>query len=217
MLPTPNPFHLKNTETPEEWRARRADVKRRTATNLGMPLPVAVQLLPTPTGVDATSGPGGHRGGGPNLRTVAGLLPTPTAQDAANTAGPSQHRRHSLPLNTVVTTLPELGIPDQLDPPGEQLAIPMPGEEPTLDWGPYTEAVDLWAGVLGRPAPVPLVDGKLSALFVEWCMGLPLGWVTDVPGLTRVATLRMLGNGVVPQQAARAFLHLGILDNLAPP
>jgi len=36
-------------------------------------------------------------------------------------------------------------------------------------------------------------------------MGLPEGWVTDVPGLTRNAQLRILGNGVVPQQAEMAL------------
>jgi len=36
-------------------------------------------------------------------------------------------------------------------------------------------------------------------------MGLPEGWVTDVPGLTRAQQLRALGNGVVPQQAAAAL------------
>jgi len=35
-------------------------------------------------------------------------------------------------------------------------------------------------------------------------MGLPEGWVTAVPGLNRREALRMLGNGVVPQQAAAA-------------
>src|SRR5262245_38838850 len=76
LLPTPNPFHLKNDETPMQWWLRRQEVKSRTESNLGMPLPVAVQLLPTPT-----------------------------AQDGANNAGPSQHGRHSLPLNTAVTYL----------------------------------------------------------------------------------------------------------------
>lgn len=33
------------------------------------------------------------------------LLPTPTTQDGANTGGPSQYDRNSLPLNTLVTTL----------------------------------------------------------------------------------------------------------------
>ena len=39
-------------------------------------------------------------------------------------------------------------------------------------------------------------------------MGLPAGWVTDVPDLSRNAHLKALGNGVVPQQAAAAIRHL---------
>jgi hypothetical protein len=39
-------------------------------------------------------------------------------------------------------------------------------------------------------------------------MGLPAGHVTAVPGLTRNAQLKALGNGVVPQQGAAA---LGLL------
>lgn len=39
-------------------------------------------------------------------------------------------------------------------------------------------------------------------------MGLPDGWVTDVPGLSRNAQLHALGNGVVPQQAAMALQML---------
>jgi DNA (cytosine-5)-methyltransferase 1 len=37
-------------------------------------------------------------------------------------------------------------------------------------------------------------------------MGLPVGWVTD-PGLelSRAEQLRLLGNGVVPQQAEQAI------------
>jgi DNA (cytosine-5)-methyltransferase 1 len=41
-------------------------------------------------------------------------------------------------------------------------------------------------------------------------MGLSAGHVTDVPGLSRTAQLKALGNGVVPQQATHA-LHL-LLD-----
>lgn len=39
-------------------------------------------------------------------------------------------------------------------------------------------------------------------------MGLPAGWVTDVDGLSRNEALRMLGNGVVPQQAEAALRTL---------
>jgi hypothetical protein len=38
-------------------------------------------------------------------------------------------------------------------------------------------------------------------------MGLDAGWVTDLP-LPRTLALRMLGNGVVPQQAAVALAVL---------
>jgi len=49
-----------------------------------------------------------------------------------------------------------------------------------------------------------VTDSKLSSRFVEWMMGLPEGWVTGV-GLSRSQELKMLGNGVVPQQAAAAY------------
>lgn len=38
-------------------------------------------------------------------------------------------------------------------------------------------------------------------------MGLPAGW-TDTPGVSRNDRLRMLGNGVVPAQAAAAVAWL---------
>lgn len=39
-------------------------------------------------------------------------------------------------------------------------------------------------------------------------MGLPAGHVTGVPGMSRNSQLRLLGNGVVPQQAAHALTLL---------
>lgn len=45
-------------------------------------------------------------------------------------------------------------------------------------------------------------------------MGLPAGWVTDVPGLSRSQHLRLLGNGVVPQQGEAAIWRLLQLDAL---
>lgn len=78
-----------------------------------------------------------------------------------------------------------------------------------LDWGIYTLAIRRWERVFGRPAPRPTEPGRtgerLSPQFVEWMMGLPEGWVTDVPGLSRNAQLKALGNGVVPAQAAMAL------------
>ena len=56
--------------------------------------------------------------------------------------------------------------------------------------------------------PNALDQGKLNAKFVEYMMGLPGGWVTDLD-LSRSQQLKMLGNGVVPQQAyyALELLH----------
>ncbi|MGH8570993.1 MAG: hypothetical protein ACREX8_00250 [Gammaproteobacteria bacterium] len=48
----------------------------------------------------------------------------------------------------------------------------------------------------------------LSPRFVEWMMGLPPGHVTGVAGISRNDQLRLLGNGVVPQQAEAAVAHL---------
>jgi DNA (cytosine-5)-methyltransferase 1 len=76
-------------------------------------------------------------------------------------------------------------------------------------WGPYEPAIRRWERRLGRPAPAPTEAGskgqpRLSPCFVEFLMGLPAGWVTQVPGLSRNDQLKALGNGVVPAQAAAA-------------
>lgn len=62
-----------------------------------------------------------------------------------------------------------------------------------------------------QTAPHPLDQGRLNAKFVEYMMGLPEGWVTDL-NLSRLQQLKMLGNGVVPQQA---YLALELLTGLS--
>lgn len=84
-------------------------------------------------------------------------------------------------------------------------------------WGDYEPAIRRWERVLGRPAPAPTEAGprggqRLSPQFVEWMMGLPAGWVTDVPDLSRNAQLKALGNGVVPQQALAALQLMTTLE-----
>ena len=61
-----------------------------------------------------------------------------------------------------------------------------------------------------QEVPPALDQGKLNVKFVEYMMGLPDGWVTDVD-LPRSQKLKILGNGVVPQQAYRA---LELLNNV---
>lgn len=77
------------------------------------------------------------------------------------------------------------------------------------NFGDYAPAIDRWEATLGRPAPPPTEPGpkgnpRLSPAFVEWLMGLPAGHVTNT-GISRVAQLKALGNGVVPHQAAAAI------------
>ena len=80
-------------------------------------------------------------------------------------------------------------------------------------WGEYAPAIRRWEQVLGRPAPDPTEPNprtgkpQLSPAFVEFLMGLPEGWVTDID-ISRAMQLRALGNGVVPQQAAYAITEI---------
>jgi hypothetical protein len=62
--------------------------------------------------------------------------------------------------------------------------------------------------VKGRP--------RLSPMFVEWMMGLDPGHVTG-HGLRPAQELKMLGNGVVPQQAELALRLLLGLDAVGVP
>jgi DNA (cytosine-5)-methyltransferase 1 len=55
-----------------------------------------------------------------------------------------------------------------------------------------------------QSVPNTLDQDKLNPVFVEYMMGLPKGWVTDLD-LPRTQKLKMLGNGVVPQQAYHAL------------
>jgi DNA (cytosine-5)-methyltransferase 1 len=79
----------------------------------------------------------------------------------------------------------------------------------TQDWGIYSDAIRRWEGILAVPAPDPTVTGArggrvLSPYLAEWMIGVP-GRVTGVPSLTRNEQLKLIGNGVVPQQAERAI------------
>lgn len=64
-----------------------------------------------------------------------------------------------------------------------------------------------------RPAPSRGSRGRyrLNPDFAEWLIGLPAGWVTDVPGLPYSAKIRALGNGVVPRQVAAALRLLAAI------
>lgn len=85
---------------------------------------------------------------------------------------------------------------------------------PETNWGEYEPAIRRWESTLGRRAPAPTEPTgrngghRLSARFAEWMMGVPDGWIVDVPGISRNEALKAAGNGVVPQQAAAALRHM---------
>lgn len=96
--------------------------------------------------------------------------------------------------------VPERGQPEQPGGSDSQAAW--------RDWQAYWPVIQRWEHITGRPAPAPVVTTprgeRLSPYFVEWMMGLEPGWVTG-HGLTAPQELKMLGNGVVPQQARLAL------------
>ncbi|QJT03170.1 DNA cytosine methyltransferase [Streptomyces asoensis] len=131
------------------------------------------------------------------------LLPTPAARDwksgASNLLGRNARPLNEIAVNLLAGTHTQSGGPVRLD----ARWIASDG----TDYGP---AVRRWEHVTGRAAPCPTEPGtrdnrRLSPAFTEWLMGLPAGWVTAVPGIPRKEQLKILGNGVVPQQAHHAY------------
>lgn len=147
-------------------------------------------LMPTPTASDHKAG--NHQDGtGHSLTQAVQLLPTPKAADGV------------------------MGLPRTSGRPPEKSTHLATRLEYT-DYGDYAQAIARWEKVTGRAAPPPSTPSRrpggkpqLSARFVEWLMGLPDGHVTGADlALPREHQLRLLGNGVVPQQAALAVRQL---------
>lgn len=128
------------------------------------------------------------RSGLGNAQHVAGtLLPTPQATNASRSSAGYGPNLHEIATSADLT-----------------------------EFGPYAEAIARWETITGREAPPPSTASRrpggnpqLSVRFVEWLMGLPDGHVTGADlALPREQQLRLLGNGVVPQQATLAVRTL---------
>lgn len=125
------------------------------------------------------------------------MLPTPSASDGIG-GGPND------PVNRIAKNhqvqLIDIGM--------------YPASADTI-WGKYRDAIANWEQ-LTRPAPPPTLPSarakhgaSLNPAFAEWMMGWPEGWVTDPAlGISRTDQLRIIGNGVVPQQAHAAISYL---------
>lgn len=146
------------------------------------------ELLPTPAARDSKGPADPNRDGGPDLYAALALLPTPNASDASGGgAHPDRREGHSRQLIDYALL------------------------NGTPQWGKYAPAIRRWESVT-REAPSPTELGtkgnpRLAAAFSEWMQGWPLGWVTDID-ISRSAMLRIIGNGVVPQQAIAALYWL---------
>lgn len=123
------------------------------------------------------------------------LLPTPRTTDSQ---GAGMHGRGGLDLKTALSLLPADG-----------------------GWGKYFAAIRRWES-LTRPAPEPTESNsngkpRLTAAFGEWMMGWPAGWVTEeeIP-ISHVGQIKVIGNGVVPQQAQAALGKLLAISELYP-
>lgn len=198
----------------------------------GHSLTQAVQLLPTPVAQPSGNSPSEHLRKKPgrervtdlaiivenNLLPTGGLLPTPQATNATYSGagyGPNLHEVATALLPTPKAADGVMGLPRTSGRPPEKSTHLATRLEYT-DYGDYAPAIARWEQVTGRAAPPPTnpprrAGGKpqLSAKFVEWMMGLPEGHVTGPDlNLSREQQLRMLGNGVVPQQAALAVSSL---------
>lgn len=198
----------------------------------GMSLSQAVQMLPTPVAQPSGNSPEAHLRKKPGraqvtdlailvengLLATGGLLPTPQATNATASStgyGANLHEvaRELLPTPKAGDAV--MGLPRTSGRPPEKSTHLATRLEYT-DYGMYAPAIARWEQVLGREAPAPTVPptreggrARLSTKFVEWLMGLPDGHVTGEDlGLTREQQLRLLGNGVVPQQGAAAIYQL---------
>lgn len=123
------------------------------------------------------------------------LLPTPTVNDSKGGRNATAHRSQGdESQHHSGTTLTDVAYAET--------------------FGDYSAAVSRQAELYGPP-PEPTEVGpkgnrRLNPAFVEWMMGLPAGHVTSHI-TTRTHALRLLGNGVVPPQAA---LALHVLSNM---
>lgn len=145
-------------------------------------------------------------GGAPIIGRTGALVPDPEGGGEPNE--PASGDAIEQPVGAVVGT----GDRDSQRAATEGVQQ-LVGAAAVVAWGVYEPAIRRWERITGQLAPAPTVTGqrggqRLSPYFVEWMMGWPTGWATGVPGLSHNDMIRILGNGIVPQQGLVAVQHL---------
>lgn len=210
LFPTPDASVANDGEGPDTWLARRERVRAKgiNGNGMGMPLTIAVQLLPTPDAYQGSRGgsqdPEKRRAGGHTVSLAdviekgLALLPTPQASDAVFSATARTEGRpleKSTKLATQVALLPTPR--SSRGASSTEIAYALGGERSDDDrtqgevvfvhparWGKYRAAVERHAHMLGVTPPEPTQpnskgNAELAPAFVEWMMCLPAGWVTS--------------------------------------
>ncbi len=127
----------------------------------------------------------------------------PIQETVAETAGSGDSA-----TNSDSRGLQELRTEHGLGETSEQPPVePSGNDDDSIQWGQFEEGIRRWEFVTGRTAPRPTDERGLNPSFVEWMMGVPENHVCN-QGLSRTAELKMLGNGIVPQQCALALCVL---------
>ena len=191
----------------------------------GQILAMTGDLLPT-----VTTQPETGNGHARNLgREVKELLPTPAVNDMGKAYTPDQWDQWTATMQAkhgngnghgksleieAARLMPTPATMDSAASGGKPLGSNVTLTDATVriaeTFGQYSPAIARWETVLERPAPAPTEPtgrngaARLSSRFTEFMMGLPDGWVTDVPDVSRNEALKLCGNGIVPQQLAEA-------------
>jgi DNA (cytosine-5)-methyltransferase 1 len=170
----------------------------------GTSLTDALRLLPTPSAQD------GDRGKGPRSDTALAQGHTPDRRDRQKCL-PDLPRLLPTPAAADQDRRQDYARQTREGSGGDDLITAVVKATNTTDWGSYEPAIRRWEAVT-RPHPPPTEPNtrgnpRLNPAFSEWMMGWPAGWVTQ-SGVGRNDQLRIIGNGVVPQQAAAAITWL---------
>ena len=162
-----------------------ADADRTSPTfRRGNPTLLGTLMLPTPTVKGNNNRKGLSAKSGDGLATAVKRWTTPKARDGRNGGSPAELRRNTPDLNTQVRMYPTPVVSthahNRSPSPGAETRLSLTGMAETGLWP--TPRSNKWGppDSQGR-IPVELAGGLLNPRWVEWLMGIPIGWTKLQP------------------------------------